>query len=1027
MTNEENNLAARREEVCPSKKLDLASVRERIDAATAHDAAEKTGPEYWRSLEELAGSAEFKEALHREFPKNASEWVDSVSRRGFLKVMGASLGLAGMTACVKLPNEPIVPYVRQPENVIPGRPMFYATAMTLGGYANPLLVESHLGRPTKIEGNDQHPASMGGTDIFAQASLLTMYDPDRSQTVMSMGDVRSWQAFLSAVRGPLSAQKALQGVGIRILTPTISSPTLADQLRNFLKVYPQAKWHVYEPVNRDNVLEGAKMAFGQPVETRYDFSKADVIVSLDADFLYAGFPGNTRYIRDFASRRNPDSGNMNRLYVVESTPTSTGAKADHRLAINGGDIERFGQLMLASLSSATPFNGLDKSFNEGQVKFAKAAFSGLGLVERKGSSLVIVGDHQPPAVHALAHDINSRCGNVGKTVFYTDTVDANPVNQTESLKDLVADMRGGKVDLLIILGGNPAYDAPADLDFADALKNSKVPLRVHHGLYQNETAELCQWHVNETHELEAWGDGRAYDGTVSIIQPLIAPLYNGKSAVEFVALLSGQADATGYDLTRSYWQRQHTGADFEQFWRKSLHDGWIEGTTFAAKSATLKSRTFASETKADTNAIELNIRRDPTIYDGQFANNGWLQELPKPMTKLTWDNAVLIGPKMAQPLGIGTEDVVELELNGKKVKGPVWIQAGHPDNSVTVTLGYGRTRAGRVGTAQGFNAYALRTSAAPWTASGVQIRKTGETYKLASTQGMQSMDTPDGAHRPLVRETSLEEYRKEPNFAKEEEPPKELTLYSPYQYEKEEYAWGMAIDLNRCVGCNNCMLACQSENNIAVVGKEQTVLGRHMHWIRVDAYYQGDRDNPKAFFQPVPCMQCENAPCEVVCPVGATNHTTEGLNDMIYNRCVGTRYCSNNCPYKVRRFNFLLFQDWETPQYKMMRNPDVSVRSRGVMEKCTYCVQRISERRIDAEREDRKINDGSHENELQTACQQSCPAEAIIFGNINDPNSKVSKWKAQARNYSLLGELNTRPRTTYLAEVRNPNPELEVK
>jgi molybdopterin-containing oxidoreductase family iron-sulfur binding subunit len=644
------------------------------------------------------------------------------------------------------------------------------------------------------------------------------------------------------------------------------------------------------------------------------------------------------------------------------------------------------------------------------------------LDSHKGSSLFLVGDHLPAAIHAFAHEMNARNGNVGKTVFYTDPVDANPINQTDSLKDLAADMNGGKVDLLIILGGNPAYDAPADLNFADALKSNKVPLRVHHGLYQDETAELCQWHVNATHELETWGDARAYDGTASIIQPLIAPLYNGKSPIEFVALLSGQADATGYGLVRAYWQKQHTGADFEQFWRKSLHDGWIEGTTFAPKSVSAKSAAALSESKpADSSAIELNIRRDPTIYDGQFSNNGWLQELPKPMNKLTWDNAIQIGPKMADRLQIKVEDVVELELNGKKVKGPVWIQAGNPDNSVTVTLGYGRKRAGRVGTAQGFDAYELRTSAAPWIASGVKINKTGETYKLASTQGMQSMDTPNGDHRPLVRETTLEEYRKEPNFAKEEETPYELSLYKPYPYKEEEYAWGMSIDLNSCVGCNNCMIACQSENNIAVVGKEQTTLGRHMHWIRIDAYYQGDRDNPKAFFQPVPCMQCENAPCEVVCPVGATNHSTEGLNDMIYNRCVGTRYCSNNCPYKVRRFNFPLFQDWETPQYKMMRNPDVSVRSRGVMEKCTYCVQRINERRIDAEREDRKIND----TELQTACQQSCPAGAIIFGNINDPNSKVSKLKAQARNYTLLGELNTRPRTTYLAEVRNPNPELK--
>jgi MoCo/4Fe-4S cofactor protein with predicted Tat translocation signal len=1027
MTTDNKSQFVKLEDICPTKKLDLDTVRERIDAAAAHDKAEKTGPQYWRSLEELAGSPAFQEALHREFPKGASEWLDTVSRRGFLKVMGASLGLAGMTGCVKLPLEPIVPYVRQPENVIPGKPMYYATAVTLGGYANPVLVESHLGRPTKIEGNDLHPASMGGTDIFTQASILGLYDPDRSQTVTSMGDVRSWQAFLGAIRGPLSAQKSLQGGGVRILTTTITSPTLADQLHNFLKVYPQAKWHVYEPVNRDNVLEGAKMAFGQPVETRYDFSKADVIVSLDADVLSAGFPGNARYIRDFAYRRNPDAPGeiagkwlMNRLYVIESTPGSTGAKADHRLPVRSSQLEILARVIpVAEMrnSIAPGLTALEEGF---------AALAWKDLKSHAGSSLVLVGDHQPASVHVLAHAMNAELGNVGKTVSYTDPVDANPVNQTESLKDLVADMQGGKVDLLIILGGNPAYDAPADLNFADVLKSGKVPVRVHHGLYQDETAELCQWHVPATHELESWGDARSYDGTVSVIQPLIAPLYNGKSAIEFVALLSGQAEATGYDLVRTYWQKQHTGTDFDTFWRKSLHDGWIEGTTFSPKTVTAKTTAGASEGKtSDPNTIELNLRHDPTIYDGQFSNNGWLQELPKPMSKLTWDNAIQIGPKMAERLQLASKDVVELELNGKKVKGAVWIQAGHPDNSVTITLGYGRKRAGRVGSEQGFNAYELRTTAAPWIASGVKITKTGARYELASTQGMQSMETPDGGYRPLVRQTTLEEYKKEPKFAQEEEVPKDVTLYPNYEYEKETYAWGMAIDLNKCVGCNNCIVACQSENNIAVVGKEQTLLGRHMHWIRIDAYYQGDRENPKAFFQPVPCMQCENAPCEVVCPVAATNHTTEGLNDMVYNRCVGTRYCSNNCPYKVRRFNFLLFQDWETPQYKMMRNPDVSVRSRGVMEKCTYCVQRINERRIDTEtqsvRENKDIRIG---DELRTACQQSCPADAIVFGNINDPNSNVSRWKAQARNYSLLGELNTRPRTTYLAEVRNPNPEL---
>jgi molybdopterin-containing oxidoreductase family iron-sulfur binding subunit len=589
----------------------------------------------------------------------------------------------------------------------------------------------------------------------------------------------------------------------------------------------------------------------------------------------------------------------------------------------------------------------------------------------------------------------------------------------ESLKDLVADMRAGKVDLLVILGGNPAYDAPADFGFADALKNTKIPLRVHLGLYQNETAELCQWHVNEAHYLEAWGDTRAYDGTASIVQPLTAPFYGGKSAYEMLALLSGQSDTPGHDIVRAYWQKEHPLPDSEGFWRKSLHDGWVEGTPFPPKQVSVKSASFPVSPSPDATALELTFRPDPSIYDGRFANNGWLQELPKPMSKMTWDNPVLISPKTAEEKGLKSEDLVHLELNGAKVTAPVWIQAGHPDNSVTVYLGYGRRRAGRAGTGAGFDMYPLRFSATPWSASGLKIEKAGGTHKLATTQGMQSMETPNGATRPLVRTASLEEYHQEPSFAREGETAPSLTLYPGYDY--KSYAWGMAIDMNACVGCNNCIIACQAENNIPIVGKEQCVRGRHMHWLRVDTYYQGDRANPKAYFQPVPCMHCENAPCEVVCPVGATVHSTEGLNDMVYNRCVGTRYCSDNCPYKVRRFNFLLYQDWETPQIKMMRNPDVTVRSRGVMEKCTYCVQRINQYRIDAEREDRKIADG----ELQTACQQSCPAKAIVFGNINDPNSAVSRLKAKSRNYGLLADLNTRPRTTYLAEIRNPNPEEE--
>ena len=758
--------AAAKSDVCPTKRkqLDLATVREQIE--------DTTGPEYWRSLEELAGSEEFQEMLHREFPKGASEWLDGFSRRGFLKTMGASLALAGLTGCTRMPNTEIVPYVRQPENVIPGRPKFYATSHTLGGYASPVLVESHLFRPTKIEGNPQHPASLGGTDVYAQASILDLYDPDRAQDITYLGDVRSWNAFISAISGPMMAEKSLAGGGVRILTQTVSSPTLAAQIRDYLAANPQAKWHVYEPINRDNVVEGAKLAFGEPVETRYDLSKADVIVSLDADFLYAGFPGSTRYTRDFAARRNPDA-NMNRLYVIESTPSSTGMKADHRLPIRAADILDFASNLHISLTAEIDSN----------TKFVSALVK--DLQSHKGSSLIIAGDHQPPPVHALAHFINQELGNVGKTVFYSEPIDANPVNRAESLKALVDDMHAGKVDVLLILSGNPAYDAPAELELASLLKSPSVATKIYLGSHRNETAELCQWHVPEAHYLESWSDARAYDGTVSIIQPLIEPLYNGKSAHEIIAVLAGDSAATGHDLVQAYWQKQHTGADFDTFWRKSLHDGWVEGTTYAPKQAiakgvgnenTPRSTTMMTITSPSRIAgTELNFRRDPSIYDGRFSNNGWLQELPKPLTKLTWDNPIMIGPAMAERLKLNFKDVAELEFNGKKVKGAVWIQAGHPDNSITVFLGYGRTRAGRVGSGAGFDVYPLRTSQAPWFADGAKLTATGETYNLASTQGYQTMETPDGSERPLVQERSLAEYKKEPNFAKKLSIPASIT------------------------------------------------------------------------------------------------------------------------------------------------------------------------------------------------------------------------------------------------------------
>jgi MoCo/4Fe-4S cofactor protein with predicted Tat translocation signal len=827
MNKDEQNGKAHREEVCPGKKdkLDLVQLQAEIE--------KKNSPEMWRSLEELAGKPEVREMMHREFPKGASEWIDAVSRRGFLKLMSSSLALAGMTACTRQPLESIVPYVRQPEGLIPGKPMSYATAFTLGGYATPLLVTSREFRPIKIEGNPEHQASLGGTDVFAQASILDLYDPDRSQNVLYLGEISTWGTFAGQIRGPLNSQKAVQGSGIRVLSQSFSSPTLADQMQQFQKNFPQAKWHVYEPVNRDNIYAGAQMAFGQPVETTYKLDAADVIVSLDADFLYGGFPGMTRYVRDFAKRRDPESGNMSRFYAIESTPTATGAKADHRLGVRASDVAQVASALHSAAASGSSLTSGDNA------EFLRALVADLSRA--RGASVIIPGEHQPPAVHALAHAMNAALGNVGKTVFYTDPVLATTQNNNDSIKELVADMRAGKVDLLVMLGGNPVFDAPADLGFADALKNSNIPIRVHLGLYNDETAELCHWHINEAHYLEQWGDTRAYDGTVTIMQPLIAPLYSGRSAHEVVSLLNGQSETPGFELVQNYWKSKHSGADFDMFWRKSLHDGWVDGTTYQPKQVSAKSANAPAVTPtSNQSAIEINFRRDPSIYDGRFANNAWLQELPKPMTKMTWDNPLLMSPKMADRLKVANKDMVKVELNGKSLDLPVWIQAGHPDNSVTIYFGYGRQRSGRAANGAGFDVYPLRYSAMPYIAMG-GVSKTSGTYQLASTQGYQTMDVGD-QHRPIVRNTTLEEFKK--GAAEEfnaEAPKPEESLYNETRHEaivqREAYGWGMTIDHNACVGCNNCIIACQAENNIPVVGKEQVNHGRHMHWLRVDVYY----------------------------------------------------------------------------------------------------------------------------------------------------------------------------------------------
>jgi molybdopterin-containing oxidoreductase family iron-sulfur binding subunit len=981
---------------------DIAAIRARL--------RKSEGREYWRSLEELAETDEFQDFVRHEFPSGVDLWLEPTSRRDFLKLMGASLAVAFFSGCRK-PLEAIVPYNVAPEDAVPGKPLYFASALSLSGYARGVLVENHQGRPTKIEGNPSHPDSLGATDLFMQASTLGFYDPDRSQAVTFDGDISTWADFNDALAAVAALQGAKNGAGLRVLTEATTSPSLGAQFARLRRRFPAARWHRYEPAGRDNARAGARLAFGEPAETQYRLDRADVIVSLDADFL-VGMPGGLRYARDFAARRAP--GNMNRLYLAESNPSVTGTMADHRLPLRPSALEDLARALAAEIvgsASSAP----RRAWSGPEAAWLRAAVA--DLRRRAGASLVIAGETQPPFVHALVHAMNQALGNEGRTVIHTEPVEIEPVDQLESIGALAADMRAGRVDAILILGGNPVFTAPADLKFAAAL--AQVPFRARLGLEEDETSASCRWHLPEAHPLESWGDLRAYDGTVSIVQPQIQPLYDGKTAAEILSMLLDPAPRSGHDLVRDYWKGRAGALDFDAAWRRTLNDGVMADTAAKPKRMAVKAGLSRAEpAPALAPGLELAFQPDPTIGDGRHANNGWLQELPKPVTKLTWDNAALLAPALAERLGVGNGDVVALERAGRSVEAPVWIVPGHADGTVTLTLGYGRARAGRVGRGTGFDAYALRTSDAMWSGAGLTVRRTGRTSKLSSTQHHYSMEGRD-----LIRVATAAEYARNPSFAQKrgEAPSAKETLYD---YSKPassaDYAWGMAIDLNKCIGCNACMIACQAENNIPVVGKEQVAAGREMHWIRVDRYYTGDLDAPAAYSQPVTCMHCEDAPCEPVCPVGATQHSEEGLNEMVYNRCVGTRFCSNNCPYKVRRFNFLNYTKIEGP-LTMLQNPDVTVRSRGVMEKCTYCVQRIQCAKIGAEEDGRLVRDG----EIAPACAQACPARAIVFGNLKDGDSEVARLKRDPRDYGLLTELGTRPRTTYQARLRNPNPDLE--
>ena len=1033
----------------PGAKMSLAEVRAKLEG--------KTGKRFWKSLDEISAKPGFRQMLEEEFPRQAGEWVDAVSRRGFLKVMGASLAMAGMAGCTKQPDEPIYPYVKAPEDLVLGKAMYFASAHPFPTGAIPVLVKSDAFRPIKVDGNPDHPMSKGKSDAITQGTLLDLYDPDRSPKVLYRGQASSWGEFQKALAGAANSTKG--GQGLYFLSETITSPTLAGQWKQVQAKYPAAKLVQWEPINRDSAMAASKAAFGDYADAQYKLENADVILSLDADFLGGiAQPGFLPMAAAFAERRRFDpTKQMNRLYVVETMTTVTGMKADHRLALKPSDLVAFAQSLAANGSSVA-----SNSSPQATMKFMSTLQA--DLKAGNGRAVVIPGEQAPPEVHLAAYAINAAIGAVGKTVVYSDTVNPMPSEQVADLKALVGDMLAGKVQWLVMLGVNPLYSAPRDLEFEAAF--ARVPNTVHLGSHVDETGSVSVWHVNKTHYLESWSDARAYDGTISIIQPMIAPLYGGHSAHEVLQSLLENPEMSACDAVQANVKTYLKG-DFDTAWRKAVHDGWVDGTAFTAtKTPRAVTANVVKTVGTPSGSVEVSFKADPSLYDGRYANVGWLQELPKQITNLSWDNAALMSLATAEGLGVTQNDAVEINAGGRKVIAPVLVQPGHADGSITVHLGFGRREGGRVGSGVGFNSYLLRTTDGIYTVPGT-LRKTGDSYDICvtkvdsiehrgafaqqdlnkpefDTQGTYSLPGHEGMERGLIRYATYDEAKKNAGYAKEEGPgvlvdkvgygplgeaPAHDESFFPdaWRYDHKDVSsgqiqnkWGLAVDLNSCIGCNACIVSCYAENNIPVVGREQTKKGRNMQWLRIDTYFEGDLHAPRAHFQPMMCQQCENAGCEQVCPVGATVHTPEGLNMMVYNRCVGTRYCSNNCVYKVRRFNFLLYADYDTESLKLMRNPDVSVRSRGVMEKCNYCVQRIQEAKITADKENRAIKDG----EIMTACQQACPTDAIIFGNMNDPNSKVSKRKATERDYQALADLNYRPRTSYTAGVINPNPEL---
>ncbi len=1011
------------------------------DRATSHiaeaapgqatgDESENT-PRYWVGLEDLANTPEFRERVANEFPRYApQEWEDDASRRDFLKLSGASVALAGLTACTRQPSERIIPYVEQPDGVIYGKPDYYATTFPLAGYGQAVIAKSREGRPIKLSGNPGAPSSKGGTGLVAQSEILRLYDPDRKQGSSYLGRLQPWATVVAELRAPLLAQQAIGGEGLAILTGAQSGPTFERLMGAVKERLPRARWFQYDALARDEAREAARRAFGRDACVHYDLAKADVVLALDADFLNEG-PGHVRYASDFAARRQvaAPGDSMNRLYALETSLSGTGATADHRRSVSAHDLATFTVALAARLGVSGSNAGLEDDMLR---RWLDAVSEDLGA--HRGRSLVIAGDYAPVELQVLALAINQALGNIGETVIVTDPVLLGGDGQA-GLRDLAAAMEGGDVQALFVLGANPVYDSAADIDFGAAMEN--VDLRVHVGLHTDETAALCHWQIGGTHFLESWGDCRSFDGTLSVIQPLIEPLYDGKSDLEILALIAGQTNVSSYDLVRNNWRDLGYG---EGAWRRALHDGYVADSALAhsgggvsSGAASAAASALAQKGASASDGYDVQFRPDPAIRDGRYANNGWLQEVPRPITLLTWDNAAIVAPADAEHLGTQTGDVVWLQdpNSERRLDLPVLVQPGQPRGTITVHIGYGRAMGGRVADGVGSNANLLRTADSPWSMSGVTVEKSGRFHKLATTQSHfvirdldyelkdYQVEEEQVEKRHLIKEATLEHFREDPEFAAHlgHSPP--LTQLFP-RWKYEGYSWGMAIDLTTCTGCQACVVSCQAENNIPVVGREKVIEGREMQWLRIDRYFEGPIDQPRIHHQPMPCQQCEQAPCEVVCPVAATVHGPEGLNQMIYNRCVGTRYCSNNCPFKVRRFNFLQYNYHDIPVLDLAQNPEVSVRARGVMEKCTYCVQRINAARGDAKVAGRRIHDG----EVQTACQEACPTNAITFGDLNDANSEVNRKKALPTNYTLLDELQVLPRTSYLARIANVNPAL---